>query len=179
MEGINLFQGDCLELLKNVPAHSVDTVLTDPPYGIDFQSMRKTDKAKRFPKIQNDKSPFTDFIPHLKRVLKDTGCVLIFSRWDVQQKFIEIMNENELQVKNVLIWDKKVHGMGDLKRSFGSRYESIIFHSEKNFCFPGKRPQDIFQENRVPPNKLTHPNEKPVGLLEKIINCTTPPMELF
>ena len=33
-----LWQGDCLELMKNIPDGSVDLVLTDPPYGIDFQS---------------------------------------------------------------------------------------------------------------------------------------------
>ena len=30
---INLMQGDCLELMKNIPDGSVDLILTDPPYG--------------------------------------------------------------------------------------------------------------------------------------------------
>lgn len=29
---VKLFQGDCLELMKNIPDNSVDLLLTDPPY---------------------------------------------------------------------------------------------------------------------------------------------------
>lgn len=72
-----------------------------------------------------------------------------------------------------MIWDKVIHGMGDLKKSYGSRYESIIFSSEKDFRFNGKRPQDIIRVCRVSPQKLLHPNEKPIELLERLINqCT-------
>ena len=74
------------------------------------------------PKIKNDKKPFTDFIPHLSRIIKPTGAILIFTRWDVQQQFIDKMKDEKLPVRNVLIWDKKIHGMGDLKRAYGSRY---------------------------------------------------------
>lgn len=98
---------------------------------------------------------------------------MVFTRWDVQQHFIDGMNESDLQVKNVLIWDKEIHGMGDLKRAFASRYESIIFHSERGFEFNGKRPQDIIKCRRVLPNELKHPNEKPVRLMEELIRkCT-------
>lgn len=34
MQVINLMQGDCLELMKNIPDGSVDLILTDPPYNI-------------------------------------------------------------------------------------------------------------------------------------------------
>ena len=138
--GVLVMQGDCLELLKDIPDGSVDMVLTDPPYGIDYQSQWKKNKSEWMPKIKNDKRPFIDFIPLIKRVLTPTGCVMVFTRWDVQQKFIDEMNGNGLKVKNVLIWDKEIHGMGDLKHSFASRYESIIFSSEKGFLFNGKRP---------------------------------------
>ena len=33
MKPIELWQGDCLELMKNIPDGSVDLVLADPPYG--------------------------------------------------------------------------------------------------------------------------------------------------
>ena len=39
MKPIELWQGDCLELMKNIPDGSVDLVLTDPPYG------KKADKG--------------------------------------------------------------------------------------------------------------------------------------
>ncbi len=166
---IKLMQGDCLELMKEIPDKSVDMVLTDPPYGIDFQSVWKKDKSKRMPKIMNDKKPFTDFIPFLERVLKPTGCVMIFTRWDVQQSFIDAMTESSIPPNSCLVWDKKIHGMGDLRRAFGSRHEDILFHAEHDFRFQGKRPVDVVECQRVSPSKLMHPNEKPVLLLEDLI----------
>lgn len=60
---ITLKQGDCLQLIQPIPDNSIDLILTDPPYGINFQSQWKKDKTQWMPKIKNDKKPFTDFIP--------------------------------------------------------------------------------------------------------------------
>lgn len=98
---------------------------------------------------------------------------MIFTRWDVQQVFIDELIKHGLKPKNIIIWDKVAHGMGDLKRSFGSRYESIIFVAKPDFRFIGKRPTDIIRQTRVAANKLLHPNEKPVNLLTELIDkCT-------
>lgn len=88
---IRLMQGDCLELMKQIPDKSVDLVLCDPPYGINYQSARRP-KEQRFSKIVNDKQPFSEFIKPAIRILKDTGCMLIFTRWDVQSYFIDEIN---------------------------------------------------------------------------------------
>lgn len=170
---IELYQGDCLELMKNIPNNSVDLLLTDPPYGIDYQSMHRKDKTKRMPKVLNDKKPFTDFIPLIKSKIAKTGGILSFTRWDVQQIFIDEFIRNGLKPKNVLIWDKKSNGMGNLKKAFGSRYESIIWIPNDDFKFKSGRPQDLILVPRVPPCKLIHPNEKPVELLEFLIEKTT------
>ena len=70
---IDLRQGDCLELMKDIPDGSVNMILTDPPYGIDFQSRRKKNKEEWKPKILNDSHPFVDFIPELKRIIHPEG----------------------------------------------------------------------------------------------------------
>jgi site-specific DNA-methyltransferase (adenine-specific) len=33
-----LFNGDCLDVLKTLPDNSVDSIVTDPPYGLSNQS---------------------------------------------------------------------------------------------------------------------------------------------
>lgn len=169
---VNLYQGDCLEVLKTLPDNSVGLLLTDPPYGIDFQS-KYNNKTKRKPKILNDKKPFTDFIPLIKSKIAKTGGILCFTRWNVQQIFIDEFIRNGLKPKNVLIWDKKSHSMGNLKKAFGGRYESIIWIPNDDFKFKNGRPQDLISVPRVPPCKLIHPNEKPVELLEFLIKKTT------
>lgn len=82
------------------------------------------------------------------------------------------MCECELHPQNVIIWDKVSHGMGDLTKGFGNRYESIIYHANKGFKFSVNRPVDILRCNRVNGNRLIHPNEKPIKLLEELITMT-------
>lgn len=38
MSTVTLMQGDCCEKLHGIPAHSVNLVLADPPYGITHQA---------------------------------------------------------------------------------------------------------------------------------------------
>lgn len=167
--GVNIFLGDCLKVMKLLPKKSIDVVLCDPPYGIDYQSCRIKDKSRRKPKIANDKKPFVEFISELPRLLKRDGAVFIFTKWTVQQAFIDELERNGMSPKNIIIWDKRTHGMGDLKRSFGSRYESIIFCAMEDFRFSGKRPIDIVSFTKVPASRLVHPNEKPIPLLEYLL----------
>ena len=79
--------GDCMSVLRDMATESIDMVITDPPYGIDYQSHRK-EKARRIAKIANDKAPFIWWIYDAARILKRGGGVLCFTRWDVQQVFI-------------------------------------------------------------------------------------------
>ena len=78
---------DCLIGLKDVASASVDLIIADPPYGIDFQSARIADKSRRMRKIANDKTPFVWWLYDAARVLKDTGSLVCFARWDVQEFF--------------------------------------------------------------------------------------------
>lgn len=175
MSNVQLICEDCLQEMSKMPDGSIDLVLCDPPYGIDYQSMMRKKNA-RFPKICGDKAPFVGFLADAIRLIKDTGCMMIFTRWDVQQCFIdEICRVGGVKVKNILIWDKGTHGMGDLKRAYGSRYESIIFAVKPGFAFPGKRPMDIISCPKIAANQLVNPNEKPVGLLKTLIQQTTAP----
>ena len=172
---IQLYRGDCLEEIKKIPDKSVDLVLTDPPYGIDFQSSWRTEKEKRHKKIANDKKPFIDFIKEIPRVIKETGAVIVFSRWDVQQKFMDEMERCDMKPKGVLIWHKGGGGMGDLKKSWATDYETAIFWAGEKFEFQRGRPgSSVIKSAKVPPEKLTHPNEKPVDLLRFIIGETCP-----
>lgn len=70
---MRLLQGDCLDIMKTLPDSSIDFIVTDPPYGISYQSARRTDRSARFPKIKNDAAPFVEFIPEAFRILKSGG----------------------------------------------------------------------------------------------------------
>lgn len=169
-----VIQGDCLEVLPTLPAESIDLVLTDPPYGIDFQSARRTDWQRK-DKIANDKEPFIGWLADAYRVTKNGGGLLCFCRWDVQEVFRVAIEMSGYQVKSQVIWDKGIHGMGDLEAEFAPQHEIILWATKGKFKFPDKRPTTMLSVRRVMPDKLLHPNEKPVGLLERLILATTKP----
>jgi len=165
--------GDCLEVMKKLPDKCVDLVLTDPPYGINFQSAWRTDKAKWKPKIANDKLPFIWWLYDGYRVTKDGGSLICFSRWDVDQDFKRSIELAGWTIKSQIIWDRQVHGMGDIKASFAPQHDTIWFAVKGKFQFPNKRPKSVLSFQRVSADKLTHPNEKPNELLEHLINTLT------
>lgn len=76
---LNLMQGDCLERMKEIPDGSVDMVLTDPPYGMDYQSNRRVTQ-KKFEKIANDKElAWVDsFIDGCHRVMNENSAMYFF-----------------------------------------------------------------------------------------------------
>lgn len=171
---VELICGDCIQEMQKLPDNSIDSIITDPPYGIDYQSARRTDKTQWKPKIDNDKEPFLDWIPEAFRIIKDTGSLLCFCRWDIEQQFKEAITNSGFEIKSQIIWDKVIHGMGDLDSSFAPQHENIIFATKGNFEFPRKRPQSIIRVQRVQAEKMVHPNEKPVLLFYKLIDAVMP-----
>ena len=89
--------GDSLTVLRSMDDESVDMVITDPPYGIDYQSGRK-EKERRLAKIKNDKAPFIWWIYDAARVVKRGG-VLCFARWDVQQTFMDALRQKLVEMR--------------------------------------------------------------------------------
>lgn len=173
-----LINGDALTVLRQMEAESVNFIITDPPYGVDFQSGR-VEKARRKDKIANDKAPFIWWLYDAFRVLTVGGGLLCFSRWDVQQVFIDAMKIAGFSVKSVIVWDRVVHGMGDLKSTFAPRYDTCIFAVKGSYAFPNGRPADVIQCQRINGADLRHPNEKPLDLMRRLIEATTKPNDLI
>ena len=173
-----LINGDALTVLRQMEAESVNFIITDPPYGVDFQSGR-VEKARRKDKIANDKAPFIWWLYDAFRVLTVGGGLLCFSRWDVQQVFIDAMKIAGFSVKSVIVWDRVVHGMGDLKSTFAPRYDTCIFAVKGSYAFPNGRPADVIQCQRINGADLRHPKEKPLDLMRRLIEATTKPNDLI
>ncbi len=169
-EGVEIYRGDCLEVLPTLAAGSVNLVVADPPYGIDYQSARRIDKSTWKPKLQGDDAPFLDWIPDSVRLLSNAGSCLCFCRWDVEQIFRDAIEAEGLSVKSQVIWDRMNHGMGDLTGSFSPQHDCIVFATKEGFMFPGARPNSIIRVPRIMPEALVHPTEKPVSLLVYLVS---------
>lgn len=181
--GSKLIHGDCLSALRELENESVDLVLTDPPYGIDFQSCFRSDgcggyssdRSKLRPKISNDKTPFIWWLHDAFRVTNQGGSLLCFCRWDVQETFRLAIEAAGYTVKSQVIWDKGGGGLGDLKASFAPQHEIIWFATKGKYAFPGKRPMSVIRCPKVPSCHIVHPNEKPIPLMTELLSvCPNP-----
>ena len=170
-----LHHGDCLDILPTLEAGSVDAVITDPPYGIDYQCTMRTDKTAWFNKIINDDRPFVEFLPDASRTLNEKGCAIVFCRWDVQENFRNAMNATLLYVNAQLIWDRVAHGAGDLFGSPAPCHDVMLFGRMPEYLHYGQRPTSVYRFMRVPGLLLRHPNEKPVDLMAALICDYCPP----
>lgn len=161
--------GDCLEVLRTLPAGSVDCVVTDPPYGMSYQSARRTDKSTWFPKIANDDAPFVWWLPEAFRVLKDGGALVCFCRWDSAEAFRLAIGWAGFKVAGQIVWDWMVHGMGDLNGSPAPMHDTIWFAERGDFAWPGSRIKSVVRHQRLQGDELNHPNEKPTGLMIELV----------
>jgi len=168
-----IYKGDCLDLIPSLPDNSIDLCLTDPPYGIAYQSAWRTDKQSWKPKILNDESPFTEWLNPLFPKMKEGGRLVCFYRWDVQNEFIEAIQSAGFTIKSQLVWDKVVHGMGDLKGEFAPMHELMIYATKGRFEFQHTRPKTIYRQTRVSAETMVHPNQKPLPLMAAIIRDLT------
>lgn len=169
MATVKLMQGDCLELMKGIQDGSVDLVLTDPPYGMNFQSNYR---AKKYSKIENDTClDWLDaFLQECWRVLKPNSAIYLFCSWhkvDIFKKAVE----KRFKIKNIIIWEKNNTSMGDLKGSYAPKYEMVIFAHKGRRVLNGFRYPDVLTAKRTG-NKL-HPTQKPIELLEIFVNSSS------
>ena len=166
---IDLRHGDCLELMKNIPDGSVDLVLTDPPYGMDFQSHRRKEV---YAKIKNDTSLewLDGYFAECSRILKDDTAIYCFCSWHNVDIFKKAF-EKYFKLKNIIVWVKNNHGSGDLKASYAPKHEFILYGNKGRRTFYGKRMEDVIFANKT--KNENHPTEKPIDLLEQFINNST------
>lgn len=176
---MELYNQDCIEGIQGLPDGTIDCCITDPPYGIGYQSAWRSDREQWKPKILNDESPFIDWIEPIYNKLKDGGRLICFYRWDVQDEFLEEIKRVGFQVKSQIVWDKVIHGMGDLSGEFAPQHELIIYATKGRYEFSSTRPKTIYRCPRINGADLIHPNEKPVALLAAIIRDITTPNEII
>lgn len=150
-----VIQGDSFEILKTFPNKSIDLIVCDPPYGMDFQSNHRFEKHD---KIANDKEfplwIFDEFFRIAKRG------VYVFCRWD---------NIGSVPPpKSVLAWVKNNWSMGDLLHEHGRQWEACLFYPQEEHQFITRIP-DVIHANRT--GNSLHPTEKPVELMKIIIDA--------
>ncbi len=168
-----LFKDDCLEIMKKIPDGSIDLVLTDPPYGMSFQS-NHAKSGPRYDKIKGDDKVDPRFIKEAYRILKnDGGALLTFCDWKTSCEWRYHIEESGFNLKSQVIWNRLHHGMGDLRGAFGPMHDIIWYGVKGRRIFKNKRPKSVYEAKRPSPSEDNgHPTCKPLELIESLIRDT-------
>jgi hypothetical protein len=158
---ITIYHADCRDVLPTIASGSVDLVLTDPPYGINYTSgMTGHNGGTALPGIAGDNdTSLRDY------VLAAIECpAIVFGTWKVARP---------AGCRAVLIWDKGDHvGMGDLSLPWKPNTEEVYVIGSG---FTGHRGTSVLRfPAPVTWNSVTHgrahPHEKPVSLLRELLS---------
>ena len=186
---IDLRQGDCLELMKDIPDNSIDMILCDLPYGT---TTNKWDSIIPLDKLWNE----------YERIIKDNGAIVLFSQMPFT---IELVHSNFKLFRYEWIWEKEnATGFLNAKKMPLKIHENILVFYKKlptynpqmrtGFkpykCKQGRHSTNygLYEQGHITESngerypidiiefkKDTglHPTQKPVALLEYLIKTYT------
>lgn len=126
---MQLYKGDCLELMKEIPDGSVDMILCDLPYG--------TTQCKWDTVI-----PFEPLWNQYERIIKNNGAILLFSS---QPFTTDLISSNRKMFRYEIIWEKtQKTGAYNANRMPLRAHENIcVFYKKSPKYFPQKTIKDV------------------------------------
>lgn len=179
MKEVTLWQGDCLELIKDIPDNSIDLVVTDPPYrfenkGGGFYAKNSStqrvycDNLRQLNCCDFEPTTFLNLIkPKMKKFYGYFFCnktlIADYIQWAIKNKY----NYDVLVMgKSNPIPSYNNHHLSDL--------EYIIMIRERGTYFSKHKNLDDFRKFFLTScKKGVHPAEKPIDLLERFIRVSS------
>lgn len=177
---VNLYQGDCLEVLKTLPDNSVDLLIADPPYKLKTTGGGSVNKIKKLNKSLEgvEKAKITNgydielFAQEFLRVMKEINIYY----WCNKAQIYEYLKLYVGQLKckfDIICWHK-TNALPTYSNKYLSDTEYLLyFRKEKGKCFP-ENYEDAKTYYLSPLNTKDkkiweHPTIKPLSITEKII----------
>jgi site-specific DNA-methyltransferase (adenine-specific) len=164
------------DVLPSLPTESFDLIVTDPPYGQEWQSNRR---AEAMTLLANDTPADRDgialMLAECVRLVGQNRHLYVFGPDDV-------LDGLKVSAPAALIWDKATIGSGDMTAPWGPAHEPITFavskhrHGGKAGCetLPARmRKGSVLRFARPTGRKVRHPSEKPVPLLRELIESSS------
>jgi len=184
-----LYEGDALTLLPQIPGGSVDLIVTDPPFAIDFKVQRLnynrtgSNVLEGYQEIPVEEyGQFThQWVAEAARVLSPAGSMYIFSGWNRLRDILEGIDEAGLTTINHLIW-KYQFGVFTKKKYVTSHYHILfVVKNPKQYTFNkiDHYPEDVWVINREYwKGRMKTPTKLPSELVKKILSYSSNPGDL-
>lgn len=191
-ELFQIFQGDCLNGMQNVPDKSVDLILTDPPYNLGlFMEKRATNLgalrenhfvASGWDHLEQEEweKNIYQFLEESRRVLKKNGALIIFMAIIKVETLIRLAQSHGLYYKTTGIWHKKNPMPRNMNLHFINSTESWVYLINEGktgtFNNNGKAIHDFFESSSISVGEKNfgkHPTQKPLVLMNHFVDLLT------
>jgi site-specific DNA-methyltransferase (adenine-specific) len=165
----SITHGNCIQIMRQMPVNSVDFILTDPPYLVNY-----CDRNGRT--IRNDAN--ADWLkPAMReayRVLKHDHLAVMFYGWSKIDAFFEAWKETGFRPVGHIVFRKTY---GSKSRFLSYHHEQAYLLAKGNPALPRNPVADVI-DMPYSGNKL-HPTQKPVTALAPLIRSLTLPGEII
>ncbi|MEO0275700.1 MAG: site-specific DNA-methyltransferase [candidate division WOR-3 bacterium] len=175
-----IYCGDALELIKEIPDEVIDLIITDPPFAIDFKAKKnnynRTQKRVLEGYVEIPKEKYYKFtlnwMRECYRILKPSGSMYVFSGWTNLKDILNAIDEVGFITINHLIW-KYQFGVFTKRKYVTSHYHILFVVKDENkykFNKIEHYPEDVWIINREYwTGKIKTPTKLPLELVKKII----------
>ena len=175
-----IYCGDALVLMKDIPAGSIDLIVTDPPFAIDFEAKRSNYNRTQGRVIEGyneiPREKYYDFtvswMKEAYRVLKRSGSMYVFSGWTNLKDILNAIDDVGFITINHIIW-KYQFGVFTKRRFVTSHYHILfVVKDERSYKFNKVEhyPEDVWVINREYwTGKVRTPTKLPLELVKKIL----------
>ncbi|MCC7436990.1 MAG: site-specific DNA-methyltransferase [Armatimonadetes bacterium] len=185
-----ILQGDCLELMRQLPDKAFDLVVTSPPYNLKNSTGNgmKDGRGGKWKKAElvNGYSHHDDCMPHeeyaqwqyeclkeMYRLTSENGAIFYNHKWRVQDGYLQDRADiiRDLPVRQIIIWKRK-GGINFNSGYFLPTYEVIYLIAKPEFRLAPKANAlgDVWEFKQEMNND--HPAPFPVALIDRIIRST-------
>ncbi len=180
----NLYLGDALVLMQDLPSDSIDLIVTDPPFAIDFRGKRSNYNRTQERVLEGyneiPKEKYFDFtyrwMQEAYRILKDTGSMYVFSGWTNLKDILNALDLSGFITINHLIW-KYQFGVFTKRKYVTSHYHILfVVKDSKKYKFNKVEhyPEDVWIINREYwTGRIKTPTKLPLDLVKKIIRFSS------
>jgi len=143
-----IYNQDCIKGMKIIPENTIDLIITDPPFAINFKARRTNynrigsrvlEGYKEIPK--KDYYEFTlNWMSQCFRILKESGGMYVFSGWNNLRDILNAIEEIGFTTVNHIIW-KYQFGVVTNRRYVTSHYHCLFIckNDKKRKFFPYER----------------------------------------
>ena len=166
-DNIVIHHGDSLSVMPTLPSCSVDFILTDPPYLVNYRG--RWDGEKTTIVGDDDVSWVAPAYREMHRLLKDDGFIVTFYGWPHSDVFVGTFKQLGFRIVSHLAFVKNVWGLGRFTRG---QHETAFLLAKGRPEAPNPAGSDVIEWMRE--KDAAHPNQKPVSALYPLIESFAP-----